>query len=293
MKIADDNHDNIYQFLMSTFETGDTSVAIHKEVDMFKYATLAKFLSDTTIFQSSAEDVSNWLQLWYRQFREDEGIKGSFTQALRQYAPSLGFSDHVLILNGKAPGPDFAWVVSQKCLFRDVYTRPHGEFTHAMQWLIMANMYKGMAVPDLYVRSVKYKSNKPFATGKTDEKIYLWQFLVDCFEGGGEDYRSNILCKTFRCPQYTTENLRKLSTKCWVGEFLYVRRNKGLQGSAPVPEESHYSGKREVTMKPVHLSRTLGQIENVYAKHKETVFEKMIHDEIRPDRVKWRPYINQ
>jgi hypothetical protein len=29
MKIADDNHDNIYQFLMSTFETADTSVAIH------------------------------------------------------------------------------------------------------------------------------------------------------------------------------------------------------------------------------------------------------------------------
>jgi hypothetical protein len=157
----------------------------------------------------------------------------------------------------------------------------------------MANMYMGFGVADLYARSVKYKSNRSFSSGKDDTKIYLWQLLVDCFEGAGENYQSNILCKTFRCPQYTTENLRNLSTKTWVGEFRYARRTKGLKGSTPVPKESHYSGNREVTMKPVHLSRTLGQVETVYKKYKETVFEKIIHDEIRPDRYKWRPFINQ
>jgi hypothetical protein len=212
MTIAEDSHDNIYNFLLATFEPVDESAALYKEVDMYKYTTLAKFLSCTTTFQSSAETVSKWLEVLYKNLREDEGIRGSFTQALRQYAPTLGFSDHVLILNGKAPGPDFIWVVSQKCLFRDVYTRPHGEFTHAVQWLTMANMYQGFGVADLYARSIKYKSTTSFATGKDKSKIYLWQFLVDCFEGGGENYQSNILCKTFRCPQYTTENVRKLPT---------------------------------------------------------------------------------
>jgi hypothetical protein len=291
MIIAEDSHDNVHKFLFATFQPVNEATAQFKEVDMYKYATLAKFLSSSTVFQSSAETVSNWLEVLYKNLHDDEGIRGSFTQALRQYAPMLGFSDHVLILNGKAPGPEFNWVVTQKCLFRDVYTRPHGEFTHAVQWLIMANMYQGFGVPDLYVRSVKYKSTTSFSSGKESGKIYLWQFLVDCFEGA-EDYQTNIICKTFRCPQYTSENLRKLSTKCWLGEFLYARRTKGLKGSPPVPQGSHYSGTREVTMKPVHLSRTLGQVESVYTKHKDTVFEKVIHDEIRPDRVKWQPFIH-
>jgi hypothetical protein len=184
MTIAEDSHDNIYNFLFATFQPVDEATAQYQDVDMYKYATLAKFLSSSTVFESSAETVS-----------------------------------------------------------------------------------------------------------KENSKIYLWQFLVDCFEGA-EDYQTNIICKTFRCPQYTTENLRKLSTKCWLGEFLYARRTKGLKGSAAVPQGSHYSGAREVTMKPVHLSRALGQVENVYAKHKDTVFEKVIHDEIRPDRVKWQPFMH-
>jgi hypothetical protein len=41
---------------------------------MFKYATLAKFLSDTTVFQSSAEDVSNWLQFWYVDYSDNHKL---------------------------------------------------------------------------------------------------------------------------------------------------------------------------------------------------------------------------
>ena len=46
---------------------------------------------------------------------------------------------------------------------RDAFTRPHGEFSHAIQWLVLGMMY-GTNVAQLYEHSVNYRSRGNFRT---------------------------------------------------------------------------------------------------------------------------------
>jgi hypothetical protein len=55
----------------------------------------------------------------------------------------------------------------------------------------------------------------------------MWNFLVDCF-AGEEDFQSDILSKTFRCPQVLTNRLSaELPSENWLGEIIYNRRHFG------------------------------------------------------------------
>ena len=63
---------------------------------------------------------------------------------------------------------------------------------------------------------------------KTDS-IEMWNFLVDCFKGE-EDFQSNILSQTFRCPQVLTNKLSAdLPSENWLGEFILSSPALGTQ----------------------------------------------------------------
>jgi hypothetical protein len=245
-KIADATNDEIKEFLSATFEpVGDAQeLQATKDTDMFRYARMARFLSDTPSFANVAAALSEDLEQMYTKYRE-EGLRGAFSQVLRDVAELYGFSSEVRILNGKVDPADFAEVVTGKILFRDVFTRPHGEFTHAVQWLTMACAFD-FDVAESYKNSVRYRSNRNFNLGSSHKKIYIWNFLVDCFEANNENYKTNIFCETFRCPQYVTENLRQPTTNSWLGEFIY---NRSLKHGT-----SHYQANMDVRMSKAHVA---------------------------------------
>lgn len=243
-KIADATTEDIQEFLNANFApVGDAQdLQGNKDTDMYRYARLARFLSNLESFRGVASALSENLEQLYTYYREKEGLRGAFSQVLRDVAENFGFSSEVRILNGRVKHADFADTVTRKILFRDVFTRPHGEFTHAVQWLAMALAFD-FDVAKLYKNSVLYKSTKNF----NGEKIYLWNFLVDCFEGNNENYETNIFCETFRCPQYVTKNLNTLTTTSWLGEFIY---NRSLKNST-----SHYMGNMDVRMSKAHVQK--------------------------------------
>ena len=83
---------------------------------------------------------------------------------------------------------------------------------------------------------------------------------MDCFpvDKMAENYKTNVFADTFRCPQYTTMNLKELTTQSWLGNFIYARGAKGLKDGSKVPEGSHYfqtKGKRDVVMPKSYAER--------------------------------------
>jgi len=256
---------DIVEFINSSFGINGTpplskdDATDNQATYMRQYAQLAWFLSNPEEVKTVAARLSEIMEGVYTHVKSWYTIKGAFSQVLKIVGPELGFSSDVVILNGQAPGATFSEVVFNKKLFRDVFTRPHGEFTHAIQWLLMALRFgKEFDVPKLYKYSVLYRSTVKFKSGKSEAPALMWNFLVDCFEGSGEDYQTNIVCKTYRCPQYTTNNLHTLSTYSWLGNFLLARRKKGLTGGVPNKLGGHYGQGREVTMPSQYVNRTVG-----------------------------------
>jgi hypothetical protein len=118
------------------------------------------------------------------------------------------------------------------------FTRPHGEYTHALQWLVMAYRFKKSStkVADLYTNSVKYISNKDsIVRNNRSRKIYIWNFLVDCFPGP-EEFETHITCETFRCPQIVTDRLVWLPPHSWLGAFISATSELGLRHGVPASE---------------------------------------------------------
>ena len=188
-----------------------------------QYAKLAKFLSTPADFSTQASELSAALQEYYIPLKA-EGLRGAFSYLFGVVASCYGFSKSNVFLNGRVSHPDFASIVRNRVLFRDRYYRPHGEYSHAIQWLVSA-MELGDHVATLYQHSVDYQSKDRFKVDDNKEtQPFLWNFLVDYFEAkkkGAEDYATNLFADSFRCPQYTTVNLdQTLPTKSWLGSFI-------------------------------------------------------------------------
>ncbi|HEY5707497.1 MAG TPA: LirA/MavJ family T4SS effector [Terrimicrobiaceae bacterium] len=232
----------LFEFLRENFEPYGAEIdAATKTSDMLLYAKYAIFLSDTAKVKSAANELSEILS---RELVEQYKTGIDFDLFLGILAAKFNFSSEVYTFNGQVLPENFAQVVSQKKLFRDLYTRPHGEYTHALQWLLLALVHRPDDVAGVYSRSTSYLSKKEFALRKGSEKLHMWNFLVDCFDGE-EDYTANNFARTFRCPQYFTETLREqLPTGPYLGVLLQNLRTKGLKGG-PVPAEgeSHYGRK--------------------------------------------------
>ncbi len=259
-RIEEASTKEISDFLSATFEPGASGLSATKETDMDGYARLAKFLSNRTKFAAKATELANVMASMFQTIRDDERLIVDFLRFLGFFAHCFGFSKSIYTISGQLDGETFAGIVSAKILFRDNYTRPHGEFTHTLQWLVIAwEFSEVLPVSELYANSVKYHSgSKEFVISKgKNASIEMWNFLVDCFEGE-EDFQSNILSKTFRCPQVLTNRLSaELPSENWLGEFIYHRRHLGLTKGAQAPSGSPYEKKRETTWQKAYEERML------------------------------------
>lgn len=286
MRIDQASEDDVYNFLMGEFSPVNNFVVDEerRRKDMRSYAGMAKFLSDADSVCEAARLLAIELGERYRSKKyvqkggQTYRIVGAFSHALKDYAGQFGFSSELVVLNGPVETSVFSEQVHAKHLFRDVYTRPHGEFTHALQWLLLAGYWDNAA--NLYSRSVKYVSASDFSSGKSASRIVMWQFLVDCFKGD-ENYASNILCRSFRCPQIFTNRLMEvLPSNAWLGEFIWARRQKGLTRGVAAYEDGHYVSGREVTMPQSYLDRTVrypdGEVARVYENLRPHVYKKVI-----------------
>jgi len=239
-KIAHATEKEVLDFLVKTFEPDGP---LYRS-DMEAYATLAKFLSNDGEVAEAAAQLAGRLGGLLLNLSQHcpDGVSDPFLEVLRTLGDFYGFNPtHCYTLDNQVTTEAFHWVVSQKSLFHDAFTRPHGEYTHAVQWLLMAFRFGSLLpIADLYARSVAYisKAGKQF-TGRNGEpiadRIYLWNFLVDCFEGPDENFMTNIRCETYRCPQYLTNNLVELSPESWLGRILIRLRLLGNKGGEPAP----------------------------------------------------------
>jgi len=264
MKIANVKTKDVQDFLEKTFEPdGSLYDAAGKPADrrsdMAGYAMLAKFLSDDGAVAGAAAQLAGLLGGFALNLNQHcpDGVSDPFLEVLRTLGVFYGFNPtHCYTLDYQVGTDAFRWVVSQKSLFHDAFTRRHGEYTHAMQWLLMALRFgSSLPVSDLYARSVAYisKEDKKFITGREGkaERIYLWNFLVDCFKGKKDDenFTSNIICRSFRCPQIVTQELVQVSPESWFGHFILRMRRRGLKRGEPAPSP-RYEGGRYISYTP-------------------------------------------
>ena len=234
--MAKDGIGDIASFLINHFERGTIQPEIFA-VDMADYAACGKFLStaSTNDAQTAMKLVATRIYNSYvaelaYEWQNDRRRIGAFSAALKVVCAHYGFSDKVLMLNGSQNDDDFAYVVRNRHLFRDVYTSAHGEYTHALQWLLMAEASRvfgtgliGLDIPSLYARSVLYKSRKTFVTKFGNRQIAIWNLLVDCFNGD-EDYTANTYTRTMRCPQIFTSKIATiLPPTSWLASYIAQR----------------------------------------------------------------------
>ena len=270
MKIESVGTEEVKNFLVDTFVPATDASQLPSsgpknymaspqlKLDMACYARLAKFLSDKEAVGRAAAQLDGLLWGLVKDLDRQSwlGVGDLFLEALRRVGAAYGFNLVYCYALYRQVSPEaFRWVVSQKSLFHDAFTRRHGEYTHAVQWLLMAVRFESSdlnaRIADLYARSVAYisKEGKQFITRLTKdgkpiyERIYLWNFLVDCFPGPDENYKANIRCQTYRCPQYVTNKFVGLSPESWLGRHLIRLRWLGCNRGEP-PPSPRYDRKR-------------------------------------------------
>jgi hypothetical protein len=263
--IANATQEEVEKFLNDTFELDlENPLWLERPIygtagnDMKDYARLAKFLSNEGDVAEAAAKLAGLLGGFALSLNQHfrNGMSDPFLEVLRNLGVSYRFNPtDYYTLDGQVVPEGFRWVVSKKSFFHDAFTRPHGEYTHAVQWLLMAVRFESSdlnaRIADLYARSVAYisKEGKQFITRLTKdgkpiyERIYLWNFLVDCFPGPDENYKANIRCQTYRCPQYVTNKFVGLSPESWLGRHLIRLRWLGCNRGEP-PPSPRYDRKR-------------------------------------------------
>jgi hypothetical protein len=115
--------------------------------------------------------------------------KFHFHRLLRAIEAKYKFVDNGLILMDDLDGPRFGHILSQGEVWKDSIAATHGEYTHRLQWLAVADhfrfskeevmrLYKGSSNQIRSKYSAYYdEKNLP----NTKYASSLWNFLFDCF----------------------------------------------------------------------------------------------------------------
>lgn len=202
--------------------------ATHDRKDAFLdgYAAIAAFLCDNARFETALAQISS--QLWdaYCLFNPD--TRNKFTRALNKVAASKGFdyqnrfrqdTSNTSPIGIKLIGgdPQLGYMLRNKLFWKDSMDLRHGEHSHSLQWLAIAQGLPGLAptVPELYAETGNFRaSSKDDRSGQ--RSMLMWQWLADCFPTdmsrlataeflNGETLES----QSYRSPQIITDYLLK------------------------------------------------------------------------------------
>lgn len=211
------------------------------------YAEIAIFLSDEQRWGPELAKLSEYLkeEYWLRTYR---GHSNRLSHAISAVGTWLGFSNYAngIVMAGYTSPGVFVSYVENGAFWKDAVSANHGEYSHSLQWLMLALARKEGALPGttamtyLFKQSVAYRSKDKFAMpGRDPGVIYLWDFLVDCFDFGTlqPDYKTNVITHTARSPTHFNTAIQSGTT--WIGQHLrdrYTKREWGAPGSStPVP----------------------------------------------------------
>ncbi len=211
------------------------------DADLLLAAQIAVFLCNKSQFDQQLRIVSEQMWKFYRALDPNE--KNKFSRALSLVAEPFGFITSTRVAPDATRGvamqlklvggdPELGYMLSRGMFWKDSMHNRHGEFTHSLQWLAIANKF-GRNARTLYTRLGTYQ-----AKTKDGKTAYLWQWLADCFpsdmraEAGDTVLKNDetLESQTFRSPQVITDYLVRQMSGALKGHFisgyLHMRYNK-------------------------------------------------------------------
>lgn len=201
------------------------------------YADVVAFLCNSAAFEAALARVSD--SLWTAYSRFTPQTRNKFTRALNKVAAAKGFifQDRWTADTSKAKpigiklvggDPQLGYMLRNKLFWKDSMDLRHGEHSHSLQWLAIAEGLPNLAVPaaDLYAESGNFRAAS-IDDGKTGRSILMWQWVADCFP---TDMKSNattfkhtaetLESQSYRSPQVITDFLLKKNGKPIDGHFV-------------------------------------------------------------------------
>ena len=207
------------------------------------YAEIAIFLSDDQRWTAELARLSTVLEeeYWVHAFR---GYSNRLSSAISTVGTWLGFSNYSngIVMAGFTDPGVFVSYVQKGSFWKDAVSSNHGEYSHSLQWLTLGlaarenRLALRYTISSLFKHSVAFRSKDEFLIPGRDNpgQIYLWDFLVDCFDfGPTPDYKSNIATHTARSPTHFNTVVQGGNT--WIGQHLqgrYAKRGWGAPGSS-------------------------------------------------------------
>ena len=225
------------------------------------YATICEFLSHETKFMDNLKIIS--AKLWAAYIR-DPSRSNKFTRALSMVGQQYGFKVHNMLqatedtslpMRFKLAGADkgLGWLLRNNLFWKDSMNAFHGEHTHSLQWLAIAEEGLTLKVPltDLYAKSANWSLAK--TPDKDGDRCLAWQWVADCFPTErkklGEatkilETNHNLHSDSFRSPQFIMKKVLPLSGPIeghFVSHYLdrrYKKRGWGktLEGKIDVTD---------------------------------------------------------
>lgn len=209
--------------------------------DLRLAAEIAAFLCNKSQFEEQLRIVSE--SMWKRYVTLNVDERNKFTRVISLAAEPFGFRVSARLapdpnrgaamqLKLVAGDPELGYMLRNKLFWKDSMHNRHGEYTHALQWLAIANKF-GRPAANLYAQLGNYRANT------IDRKtVFLWQWLTDCFptdmrgdaDGTVLKNRETLESQSYRSPQVITDYLvRHMSGPLkghFVSGFLCMRYNK-------------------------------------------------------------------
>lgn len=198
---------------------------IHKKMRV-DYDVISSFLDSTKdtagMFETALTNVS--ADLWIR-FAALTG-RNRFTRALGDLAQHRGFNltddrvstvPHIdIVMTGSVSAEYFADQVKAGRFWKDSFSASHGEYSHALQWLAIADAQHNniielsQSAADVYKSLFDPKNRHSFYSRKKKQQDegWLWSWLCDAFQTGSAELSQDECPQTsFRSPQRVMDYL--------------------------------------------------------------------------------------
>lgn len=232
---------NVKKHIQADFNVEDTNLAED-------FAKIAVFLSTEQAWKPMLIEISGRLEAKYWQivFENKKNVGNLLTRAIVKCAADLGFDTmkESTIVGATFAGfikPDnFIHYVEEGLFWKDAVSSNHGEHSHSVQWLmIAASNCCAKNTNYIYKQTVKFKSKSKYIrpVGEPGD-IYLWDFLVDCFNFGKLfNWQDSISTKTCRSPTHLNETI--FMSDIWLSKYLKGRyKTRDWQPSGEVTDST-------------------------------------------------------
>lgn len=209
--------------------------------DLLLAAQIAAFLCNKSQFEEQLRIVSE--SMWKRYVMLNVDERNKFTRVISLVAepfsfrvstrlapdPNRGVAVQIKLIAGD---PELGYMLRNKLFWKDSMHNRHGEYTHALQWLAIANKF-GRSAANLYGQLGNYR-----ASTRDRTTVFLWQWLTDCFpsdmhadaDGTVLKNGETLESQSYRSPQvitdYLVRNMKGPLKGHFVSGFLCMRYDK-------------------------------------------------------------------